>query len=357
MCLRLFRWMAGAAWRIGMVMTAMGTLASMGWQAGPRDFVSSVLKSTQAAADSDTTGPGAKTPAVLASAAWHTWTVADGLPSNDVRTVHPALDGTLWVGTHDAGIAHFDGKSWTTFTVSDGVASNTTLDITEDADGRLWCTGHGISVYDGQYWRAATAESGLPGDLVFSVTHMPKDQLWFSTDRGVCTYRGGDWLLLFDTRDGLPDPQVHAVRRDSRGQIWFATAKGLACLDGTRWSTYMENRDVRGVLEDPDGNLWFGTSGHGAVRFDGSNWTTFVQARTLVPELVDRHSRVWFSSERGGAFRADGDEWTRFDPSDGLASTIVFDIAEDRGGNLWFATAGGVSRLDATAAQTLQRAK
>jgi ligand-binding sensor domain-containing protein len=220
-----------------------------------------------------------------------------------------------------------------------------------------------VSVRDSTGWRAFSRADGLPGDVVYSIERSSIEPalirgdsihgdaslgLRFSADGGVCTYAGGTWHVVYSTDDGLPHATVHATLRDARGNLWFATRKGLARLDtaGT-WTTFLDGRNVRGLLEDREGNLWFGTAGHGAMRFDGRNWQTFTPARVLIPQIVDRHGRVWLSSERGGAFMVDGDTWTRFGPSDGLASTIVFDIAEDGDGNLWFATAGGVSRLQA----------
>ncbi|MBK8370821.1 MAG: hypothetical protein IPL20_05480 [Saprospiraceae bacterium] len=35
------------------------------------------------------------------------------------------------------------------------------------------------------------------------------------------------------------------------------------------------NNSVRSILEDKDGNLWFGTRCFGLSRFDGKTFTTF----------------------------------------------------------------------------------
>ncbi len=45
----------------------------------------------------------------------------------------------------------------------------------------------------------------------------------------------------------------------------------------------------------------------------------------------------------------DGRAWKTFTSADGLASDVVYSIAEDRQGNLWFGTDMGVSRYDGLA--------
>jgi ligand-binding sensor domain-containing protein len=282
------------------------------------------------------------------SSRWTTYTTADGLPMNDVRAVYADRDTVLWFGTRGGGVVRFDGTTWTTFTTADGLSGNGALDFHQDADGRLLCAGAGVSVWDGVRWRAVTADSGAASGTVYAIDLDPELGLLFSTDGGVCRFTGDAWSTLYSTAQGLPHSVVHATLRDALGSLWFATRKGLARLDAAgSWTTYLESRNVRGLLEDPHGNLWFGTAGHGVMRFDGRNWRSYQPARVMVPQLVDRRGRVWLSSERGGAFMVDGETWTRFGPGDGLASTIVFDIAEDGRGGIWFATAGGVSRLHA----------
>ena len=276
---------------------------------------------------------------------WTTYTTADGLPMNDVRAVYADRDTVLWLGTRGGGVVRFDGTTWTTFTTADGLSGNGALDFHQDADGHLWCAGAGVSVWDGARWQAVSPDSGAASGTAYSILADPDLGLLFSTDDGVCRRTGDAWSTVYSPAQGLPHVIVHATLRDAHGSLWFATRKGLARLDtGGTWTTYLESRNVRGLLEDRQGNLWFGTAGHGVIQFDGRNWKTFMPARNLAPQIVDRQGHVWLSSERGGAFLVDGDEWTRFGPGDGLASTIVFDIAEDARGDIWFATAGGVSR-------------
>ncbi|MBK8080048.1 MAG: hypothetical protein IPK25_07050 [Saprospiraceae bacterium] len=55
---------------------------------------------------------------------------------------------------------------------------------------------------------------------------------------------------------------------------------GVFSYDGKTFKNYsttngLINNSVRSILEDKDGNLWFGTRCFGLSRFDGKTFTTF----------------------------------------------------------------------------------
>lgn len=108
------------------------------------------------------------------------------------------------------------------------------------------------------------------------------------------------------------------------------------------------------ILQDADGNLWFGT--WGASRYDGTSWTTFTTKDGLADNhveaiLQDGDGNLWFGT-RAGVSRYDGTSWQTFTTKDGLADNEIMSSLQDTDGNLWFGTCGGVSRYDGTSWQT-----
>jgi len=67
-----------------------------------------------------------------------------------------------------------------------------------------------------------------------------------------------------------------------------------------------------------------------------------------------KDGRHWFASRTEGAFRYDGKTITRFSKKDGLAGDDVGGIQEDRSGNLYFSTNGGISKFDGRSFTTLK---
>ncbi|MSS73726.1 MAG: hypothetical protein EXS64_19895 [Candidatus Latescibacteria bacterium] len=103
---------------------------------------------------------------------------------------------------------------------------------------------------------------------------------------------------------------------------------------------------VRSILQDREGNLWFGTWGGGVSRFDGKTFTAFTTKDGLASNLVysilqDREGNIWFGTWGEGVSRFDGKDWKTFTMKDGLASNLVYSILQDREGNIWFSGRGG----------------
>lgn len=67
-----------------------------------------------------------------------TWTVADGLPANDVTALAQDRTGLLWVGTDGGGLASFDGKTFRAYTRVEGLADNFVVALQADEDGDVY---------------------------------------------------------------------------------------------------------------------------------------------------------------------------------------------------------------------------
>ena len=65
------------------------------------------------------------------------YTIADGLPSNEILCAYQDRNGFMWFGTK-AGVVRFDGNNFLQFTKEDGLSSAPVLRMKEDFEGRLW---------------------------------------------------------------------------------------------------------------------------------------------------------------------------------------------------------------------------
>jgi signal transduction histidine kinase len=73
-----------------------------------------------------------------------------------------------------------------------------------------------------------------------------------------------------------------------------------------------------------------------------------LSANTVSCILEDKSGNFWFGTD-GGVFRLDreGTAFTHFTEKEGLSNNNVQSICEDRSGNLWFGTAFGLNKLSA----------
>jgi len=92
---------------------------------------------------------------------WVTYTTADGLTDNVVRSLIAENDSVVWIGTNN-GLNRFDGARWTTYTTSDGLAGNVIYAIARDGDGSFWFgTDSGVSHYTPAVTSVETENTGL----------------------------------------------------------------------------------------------------------------------------------------------------------------------------------------------------
>ncbi len=244
---------------------------------------------------------------------WTTFTKANGLADNNVKTIIKASDGALWFGT-ERGVSRYYQESWTTFITADGLASNKVFAILESSNGALW----------------------------------------FGTYEGVSCYYQGKWTT-FTTARGLADNYVRAIIESSDGALWFGTQKGVSRYYQERWTTFtvahgLANSYVLAILESSDGVLWFGSYGGGVCYYSQEDWITFTTAHGLADNHIfaifeSSDGALWFGTYEGLSRYYQG-SWTRFTTADGLTNNNVYAILESSDGSLWFGTdGGGVSRL------------
>lgn len=63
--------------------------------------------------------------------------------------------------------------------------------------------------------------------------------------------------------------------------------------------------------------------------------------------LEDKRGNLWFGTNGGGVTKYDGKSFTHYTDKEGLSQKTVWSILEDKRGNLWFGTnGGGVSKYD-----------
>jgi ligand-binding sensor domain-containing protein len=116
------------------------------------------------------------------------YTVADGLPSNEVPAVLVASNGDVWFGTV-VGVARLRGS-----TVSQvpgtGLLSDNILSLGEDESGRIWAgTTTGAAYFDGTEWVTYSEADGLANITVWSLVADTQEALLGTSLGGLSLFR------------------------------------------------------------------------------------------------------------------------------------------------------------------------
>lgn len=208
--------------------------------------------------------------------------------------------------------------------------------------------------------------------------------VWFSI-RGEGVYRyDGKSFTNFTTKDGLCSNNVGPIIQDKAGNILLGTHSGICKYDGNQFTKYPvpDTLSITCMLEDKEGNLWFGAMNKGIYRHNGITLDNFLNSsdpifnlgsknQLILDILQEKKGNVWFSSwNGGGVWRYDGKEFKNFLPPAGyykanqdqrnfnrpqgtfgmspgasyspsqdyITDDMIFSMTEDNSGNIWFAT-------------------
>jgi ligand-binding sensor domain-containing protein len=118
-------------------------------------------------------------------------------------------------------------------------------------------------------------------------------------------------------------------------------------------TSYGPNLMVRNIKQDRKGNILIAGSNFSvfgdAFRYDGKsfiNLTSEVGSHRFWDVLEDRRGNLWLASLDSGVYYYNGKSFQHFTTTEGLANNLVNCIYEDKAGNIWLGTGGGVSRYD-----------
>lgn len=252
------------------------------------------------------------------------------LPENGFYSGFLDSKGNLWFGSRGNGVFKFDGKSFINYTKDDGLCDNDISCVAEDQEGNFW----------------------------------------FGTTNGACRFDGEKFETLqipqsdtssiwLDEVYPVVNPnQVMSILEDTQGNLWFGSnGAGVYKYNKKTFTQHLTNvgmiyKDgnyhniILSIIEDLVGNIWFTSLSHGGVSvYDGEKFTHYTNE--LSDDFVrvvfcDSSGKIWIGTHgnnKGGLDRFDGQNFTAFyKTNDGLSHNNVKGIYEDRTGLFWLAS-------------------
>jgi signal transduction histidine kinase/ligand-binding sensor domain-containing protein len=288
------------------------------------------------------------------------WRVRDGAFAGEPDAIAQTTDGYMWIGTH-AGLLRFDGVRFVPFAPPAGqhLPNPAVISLLGATDGSLWIgTASGLA-----QWK--NGELFTFPEIAGRVNSIYADgdgTIWIARSRtdagGVCKV-AVSIATCYTPKDEVP-PNANVLIKDNLGFFLIGHSTGIV-----RWkpgsSTSYElpglksNRGLAGISDlalAPDGSVWVGLwhPGHGLglEQLVNDSWKTFITptldgSRLRVSSLrLDRHNALWIATYETGIYRVHDGNVDHFASADGLSSDTVESLFEDREGNLWLTTTGGV---------------
>src|SRR5262249_4987765 len=261
-------------------------------------------------------------------------------------------DGTLWIGTLKGLASLKDGK----LTVYPGLANQTVDTLLEDDEGTIWAGGSAIPVgrlcairNEGIGCFGADQSLGRGVECVFEDG---RKNVWAVSETGLWRWKPGPPKLNAMPGAMLGDRQ--SLIEDDSGALLISMESGILRLvngDIVPYPIPMVGPPVktRGLFRDRDGGLWIGTASRGLVHVHQGRTDVFSPLDGLSGDPVnaffeDREGNIWVATN-GGLDRFRDSAIVTFSVGQGLSQATVLSVLAARDGGIWL-TDGLLQRLN-----------
>ncbi len=276
---------------------------------------------------------------------FHSYSVKDGLISNNINKIYQDSRGLLWIGTSD-GLSVFDGRTFTNYTTNDGLGSDFVTDILEDrrSPGTMWIAtfGGGVSKFVRGIFTTYSLGPGPSPNRVHVICQDHRGVLWCGTDTLIMCIENDAVLSLRHA-----ESNVSSIVESGDSLLWFGSEQGLGWYSPLRDEFGRfdlppnESPSVAGLMTDDTGDLWVNRWDGGVVRIRMKH---VLEQRSHTPGaatffLDDRHGNFWIG-KYGGLYvlpkaHADAVSLEHYTMAEGLPENTLRTGMVDREDNLW----------------------
>jgi PAS domain S-box-containing protein len=283
------------------------------------------------------------------------WKIRDGFAKGSILSIAQTPDGYLWLGTA-FGLYRFDGvRNVLWQPPPDQQLPSTTISTLVVAhDGALW-----IGTWSGLIsWKNGklTQYAELAGLHIFALVEDDEGSIWAGTsgppDGKLCEIRNGG-VRCHPELDGVGHG-VFGLHKDTKGNLWVELETGV-----WRWRPgppqfyavpRLLNGRRGGMANGEDGALLVTTTS-AVMRLANGKAEAVYRFPTAKPGfrrlemLRDRDGGLWVCPAGRGIVHIHQGRTDVFSESDGLSGDDIYDLFEDREGNVWVGTINGLDRF------------
>ena len=305
------------------------------------------------------------------------YTVAEGFKEEETHDLAMDSSGNLWIGTRRSGITCIGRTDFKTYARSEGLTPGDNPTLVETHDGNVCVFDitpkRRLNCFDRAHDAFRAFDFAIPSrfdgvDPHWLETARPDRQRgwWLSTMRG---------MFYTPAVEAVPTrnfgPRVTRFFQDpASGDLWMVVMfKDVNDRHGLlHWSSpdrrlhdetpmlpaEAVSRGIASFAQASNGDLWLGLERPGGLlrkRGDRYELVSNGPAGHIAQLFVDSRKRLWIASTEAGLGRVDDPGATHpgihtYTRSDGLLSSEVWSVAEDRYGRIYAGCSRGLDRLE-----------
>ncbi|MDA3893194.1 MAG: triple tyrosine motif-containing protein [Salinivirgaceae bacterium] len=312
------------------------------------------------------------------------------LNSDHTYTVYFDNDNMAWIGTFNKGIniynpfkAKFNASL---FAPNDLHILNemSILDVYEDSKNRVWIgtDGNGLFCFekDKAYIQYTVDDKYdlLTSNIITSLNEDPLGNILIGMYSGGMVRfspenKTSEKYLTGSNDHSVSSPHVWEIFKDSKDQIWL----GMLSTGVDRFyykegklknfgpysdeKNKIDFQNIMTILEDSDGDIWFGTEGRGIFLLDNEtdrvlqiekdSISSFSTEGVIKCLLQDKWGYIWIGTEDDGLYKFDKrkESFEKFNEKNGFSPDPVKSLMDDLEGNIWIGTTSGLFKYNSGA--------
>jgi ligand-binding sensor domain-containing protein len=320
------------------------------------------------------------------------YSVEDGLPYIQINALLRDSQGFLWTGGY-GGLSRFNGKVFQNFSPAQGLVNYTVTTIAEGRNNEIYVgTVKGISIYKEGTFKNITQKNGLINSYINQIK-IAEDGTLIAATRGGIFIKEKEKSYILNRNNGLSCDTVLCISKINN-EIWIAGTERGICLFSIKnkkvksaffneqensvselffraedkslffiVNTFLYqarlnvnsnnlidtkrievNEKVNSFTIANDSTLWVATD-NGLFKVLKKSIQQFIPGNSYNSSLIsciiiDDENIIWLGTYEG-LFKYKSNGFLAYDAKDGISNNFVFNVIEDREGNLIATTGGG----------------
>ena len=297
---------------------------------------------------------------------------SNGLPINQINNILEDREGNIWFGSNGGGLIKYSSEKFVSLNLEDGLSSEIVWSITQDHSGDYWfgTVDGAIIKYDGKQISNIIDEENSPLGFVKKFLPLENGNLLIGTLKGLWEYDGKDFTRVNQQYGLHEQAKISDMIRDGNDFLLSVPGQGVGRFDGKKTTFITVEQDsvatnnINHLMKDSRGNLWMTSMSTGVSKYQGdplkelesqnpesgSRVENFNSQNGLNNDYImqiaeDRFGNLWFASYGGGLNIYDGGEFSYLDMEGGLTSDNIYSVIADDEGNIWAGTQNGVDKI------------
>ncbi len=301
-----------------------------------------------------------------------TFNRSNGLPINQINSILEDREGNIWFGSDGGGLIKFSSEKFVALNLDDGLSSELIWSISQDQAGDYWfgSVDGAIIKYDGnEITNVAVSENSQIG-FVRKFLPLESGNILIGSNKGLWEYDGKDFAKVNQAYRLDESATIADMIRDGNDFLFSVPGMGVGRFNGEQTvfinteSDSIVGNHIDHLMMDSKGNLWMATKSMGVTKYQGQplsqlepkdqgggprvqnfNSSNGLNNDYILQIAEDKIGNLWFASYGGGLNIYDGSDFWYLDMESGLTSDNIYSVIADDEGNIWAGTQNGVDKI------------